>query len=208
MNKYVIAQGAEAIIYKENNGLVKKRIKKSYRLSEIDDKIRKSRTRRESKILQKLDFVPKVLRVDYDKKIIEMEFVDGELVRDILDNLKKEKRKKICRIIGENIAILHNESIIHGDLTTSNFILKDDKVYFIDFGLSFFSDRIEDKAVDLHLLKQALESKHYRHFERCFEDVLQGYNKVKDYNKIIERLKKVESRGRYKKKIKKCGAET
>ena len=44
-------------------------------------------------------------------------------------------------------------------------ILKNGKVYFIDFGLGFFSNKTEDKAVDLHLLKQALESKHYQIFE-------------------------------------------
>ena len=197
--KKLIAQGAEAKLFRSENKLIKDRIKKNYRLKEIDEKIRKSRTKREAKMLKKLDFVPKVFDVDEKKKIIEMEFIDGKLVKDVLDNVNKEKRKEICKKIGKNIAKLHNLDIIHGDLTTSNFIFNK-KVYFIDFGLSFVSRRIEDKAVDLHLLKQALESKHYRHFEESFKDVLQGYSKVNDYNKIIERLRKVESRGRYKRK--------
>lgn len=195
----LIAQGAEAKLFQEKNRLIKERIKKSYRLKYIDEKIRKFRTKREAKILQKLDFVPKVLKVDDKNKIIEMDFIDGKLVKNILDDVNKVKRKEICKKIGKNIAELHNLNIIHGDLTTSNFIFKK-KVYFIDFGLSFISNRIEDKAVDLHLLKQALESKHYRHFEDCFKDVLEGYKKVKDYDKILNRLGKVESRGRYKRK--------
>ena len=204
MKRCLIAQGAEALLYKENNILIKKRIKKSYRLSKIDEKIRKLRTRRESKILKRLeglDFVPSVLEVDEKNKIIKMDFIEGELVRDILNEIGKKKREEICKQIGENIAKMHNLKIIHGDLTTSNFILKDKKVYFIDFGLSFVSERIEDKAVDLHLLKQALESKHYKCFECCFEKVLEGYRIAEDYNKVVDRLRKVEARGRYKSKF-------
>lgn len=191
----LIAQGAEAKLFLDENKLIKDRIKKSYRLKEIDEKIRKFRTKREAKILQKLDFVPKIL--DVKKEIIEMEFIKGDLVKDILDDFKD--KEKLCKEVGEKIAKLHNLDIIHGDLTTSNMIFNK-KVYFIDFGLSFISGKIEDKAVDLHLLKQALESKHHEHFEECFKFVLEGYKKVKDYNVILKRLEKVGSRGRYKRK--------
>ena len=75
-------------------------------------------------------------------------------------------------------------------------ILKDNKIYLIDFGLGFFSSKIEDKAVDLHLLKQALESKHYENFEKYYKVILDNY-KHKD---VIKRLEKVELRGRYKRK--------
>jgi len=74
----------------------------------------------------------------------------------------------------------------------------DFKVFFIDFGLGFNSRRIEDKAVDLHLLRQALEAKHFSNWQNLFSAVLQGYNS-KDKAKILEQLKKVEARGRYKK---------
>jgi len=68
------------------------------------------------------------------------------------------------------------------------------KVFFIDFGLSFVSTKTEDKAVDLHLLKQALESKHYKIWKDCFNAVLEEYN-----NKLIlDRLMVVEKRGRNK----------
>ena len=93
---------------------------------------------------------------------------------------------------------MHNNNIIHGDLTTSNMILENE-IYFIDFGLSFFSDKTEDKAVDLHLLRHALESKHHKIFEKSFKAVLNGYkSKCRKYNETIKRLEKVESRGRYK----------
>ncbi|MEM4719744.1 MAG: phosphotransferase, partial [Candidatus Pacearchaeota archaeon] len=102
--------------------------------------------------------------------------------------------------VGQIIAKLHKEDIIHDDLTTSNMILKEDKIYVIDFGLSFISKRIEDKAVDLHLIKQSLEAKHWRNFKNLFEWLVKSYKE--NYEKaqeVLERLKKVEKRGRYKK---------
>lgn len=193
----ILQQGAEAILYLDGNKVIKDRIKKNYRLKEIDEKLRKFRTKREAKILEKADInVPKVLKLDLDNKKIEMEFIKGKLLKDCLDDLKN--RNEVCKQIGEEIAKLHNQDIIHGDITTSNLILKDDKVYFIDFGLGFFSNKFEDKAVDLHLLKQALESKHYKHFKESFENVLKGYKKSKDYKEVLDRLEKVEKRGRYK----------
>jgi Kae1-associated kinase Bud32 len=199
MKNKIIKQGAEAILYLEDNCLIKERIKKSYRIDDIDLKLRKFRTRREAKLLEKVDNSPKVYNVDEKNMKIKMEFIDGKLMKDILDNLSKEKRNLILREIGGKIAKMHDDDIIHGDLTTSNMILKD-KVYFIDFGLGFNSTRIEDKAVDLHLLKQALESKHYKHFEESFKEVLEGYKLSKNWKEVLNRLEKVERRGRYKKK--------
>lgn len=196
----LIAQGAEAKLYRKDNSLLKRRIEKSYRIKEIDSRLRKSRTRRESKILKKLEEInfsaPKLIKTD-KKEDIEMEFIDGPKIRDILE---KKDSIKISKEIGNKLAILHNKEIIHGDLTTSNMILRND-VYFIDFGLSFFSKRIEDKAVDLHLFRQALESKHYKIWKECFKSFLKEYEKkAEDGKDIIKRLEKVEGRGRNKNK--------
>ena len=195
----IIAQGAEAILYKENDYLIKERIKKSYRIDEIDFKLRKYRTRSEAKLLSKVENSPKVFDVDEKEMKIKMEFIDGKLVKNILDDMNKNKRNLLLREIGGKIAKMHDDNIIHGDLTTSNMILKN-KIYFIDFGLGFVSNKIEDKAVDLHLLRQALESKHYRHFEESFKEVLEGYKLSKNWKEVLNRLEKVERRGRYKNK--------
>ncbi|GAH98356.1 unnamed protein product, partial [marine sediment metagenome] len=58
----------------------------------------------------------------------------------------------------------------------------------------------EDKAVDIHLLKQALEAKHFKNWKTLFREVLEGYSKSKSHKTVLERLKSVEKRGRYKKK--------
>lgn len=192
----IISRGAEAEIHLKGDNIIKKRVKKSYRLKALDDSLRKSRTRRESKILEKLpDDIPAPGLISHNDTEITMQHLKGEKVRDILD-----KNLKICKDIGEKIAILHNNGIIHGDLTTSNMIY-DKKIYLVDFGLSYFSDKTEDKAVDLHLLRQALESKHYKVFKEAFDLVLTGYkSKSKDYKLVMDRLEKVENRGRNKAK--------
>lgn len=127
-----------------------------------------------------------------------MDFIEGKKLSDNLDSFPIEEQKEICTKIGKNVAELHDSDIIHGDLTTSNMILKGQKVYFIDFGLGFHSHKIEDKAVDLHLLKQALEARHFVHWLALFHSVLQGYSSSKNSGVVLQQLKKVEARGRYK----------
>lgn len=196
----ILAQGAEAIISKQGNQVTKDRIEKGYRIRILDNKLRKSRTKSEAKLLEKasqLISTPKVIKTD-NKQKIQMQFTNGKKLSDYLDSLPDNN--EICKQIGNSVAKLHDNNIIHGDLTTSNMILKDNKVYFIDFGLGFTSRRIEDKAVDLHLLKQALEAKHFQNWKPLFEAVLKGYNS-KDKILILKQLEKVESRGRYRKNV-------
>lgn len=210
--KTLIAQGAEAKLFLDGNTIIKDRIKKDYRIKEIDDRLRKSRTRREAKILDKLSALnfPGPKLIDCDKtEIIVMEKINGEMIRDILE---KKDYIELSKEIGKKIAILHNNQIIHGDLTTSNMILESQKskisgiskkneIFFIDFGLSFFSHKVEDKAVDLHLLKQALESTHYTIWEKCFNAAIKAYEKEsKEGKEVLKRLEQVETRGRYKRK--------
>jgi TP53 regulating kinase-like protein len=184
-----IALGAEAEIILESGSVIKDRIQKSYRIPEIDLKLRRERTRREAKMLKALP-VPSPRLIESGEFSLTMEELKGKKLALVLENLDYTR---ICREVGEGIRRLHDKGIIHGDLTTSNMIFSD-KVYFIDFGLSFQSHSLEDKAVDLHLLSQALESKHHSICKECFEQVLESYG---DKN-VIGRLKMVEARGRNK----------
>jgi len=138
----IIQQGAEAIIYLDKNIITKDRIKKKYRIKEIDDKIRKSRTKKENKLLEKASKIinaPKPLE-SKNNFLIQMLKVNGEKLSGNLDKLNKKKQESACVKIGESLAKLHDEDIIHGDLTTSNIILdKNEEVWFIDFGLGFVS---------------------------------------------------------------------
>ncbi|MGM5487904.1 MAG: KEOPS complex kinase/ATPase Bud32 [Nanobdellota archaeon] len=183
--------GAEAVVTLGEH-VTKERIRKEYRIPQIDESLRKSRTKREAKVLTKLaelDF-PAPRLISQELYILHMERIHGQKLRDVLD------KSFDCAILGELIGTLHNNSIIHGDLTTSNMI-RADRLYLIDFGLSFFSTKHEDMAVDLHLLKQALYSKHHEIAERCTEQVLKHYTGPKQ---VLKRLETVESRGRNKTK--------
>lgn len=199
MREELIQQGAEAVLIKQGNRVLKRRVSKGYRIKEIDEKIRKLRTRSEAKLLDKsgkLVPTPKVLEVDDKTKEIDMEFIEGEKLSDRLDGMKNWR--EVCVKIGENIALLHDQGIIHGDLTTSNMLWKNSEVYFIDFGLGYQNGRVEDKAVDLYLIKEALEAKHFKRFEDYFAAVLEGYKVSKNCKETLRRLERVEKRGRYK----------
>jgi len=86
------------------------------------------------------------------------------------------------KLIGKAVGKLHKADIAHGDLTTSNMIYashhpsskkekkEESKVFIIDFGLGFQNAKYEDKGVDIHLLKQALEAKHFKNWEILFSE--------------------------------------
>ncbi|AFK22233.1 Kae1-associated kinase Bud32 [Pyrococcus sp. ST04] len=211
----LIKQGAEAKIYLADFSelyfdypikvIVKERISKRYRIPEIDIKLRKERTVREARILNKAKEagvnVPYVFEVDTKNMIIVMEFIEGERIKELLERIPLKERLEICREIGRQIGKLHNAGIVHGDLTTSNMIMRDEKIYLIDFGLADFDDTLEAQGVDLHLLKRAMESTHYTWFEKGFEAVLEGYEEVRGEGKrreVEEKIREIELRGRYR----------
>jgi len=197
----IIARGAEAVLLKNKDFLIKKRVKKGYRHPLLDKTIRKRRTKREARILNKiLDIVsvPKVKRVE--EYTIEMSFLDGKLLSNDLNSFKTKKQTDIAKKLGEEVGKLHEINIIHGDLTTSNMILKNNKIFLFDFGLAFHSTKIEDRAVDIHLLKEALNSKHFKISEKFFKEFTKSYTKYPKGKEVLSRLEEVEKRGRYKRK--------
>lgn len=201
----LIYRGAEAVLYLKKNkekSLVKERIRKSYRIKQLDEKLRKFRTRREVRLLTKAKKiginVPSVLKVDEKKFKIFMEYIEGKRLKEFLNQADKSTIKKICFEIGKAIGKMHSHNLIHGDLTTSNMILKNGKIYFIDFGLGFISSRIEDKGVDLNLLYEALKSTHYKILNFCWDNILKGYKlEYKDAEKVIRKVEEIEKRARY-----------
>lgn len=199
----VIGRGAEAVLYLKENLLVKERIKKGYRIQELDEKIRSQRTKAESRIMVRARRhginVPQIKETKKYK--ISMEFIDGERLKEFLNQTTSSKRKKLAKEIGLLVAKLHSSNIIHGDLTTSNMILFEDKIYLIDFGLAFHSQSIEDQAVDLHLLHQAYQSTHFEFLDELWNPTIEAYKEnFKNSKKVLKRLEKIRKRGRYSKR--------
>lgn len=190
----LIAKGAESNIvrssYLGNPAVLKDRVVKNYRIPEIDNNIRKERCKLESRLLSDAKragvVTPVLYDVNLEDKSILMEEIDGVIVKDIID-------EDLAFRIGEEISKLHSADIIHGDITTSNIMLRDDQLVFIDFGLGRHSQLDEDKAVDLLVLKKALQSIDYTLAVKYFDLVLKGYGNESIVNAIAD----IESRGRY-----------
>ncbi|MFB6294892.1 MAG: KEOPS complex kinase/ATPase Bud32 [Candidatus Nanohaloarchaea archaeon] len=187
--------GAEARVTVESDAVVKERISKQYRHDALDERLRRERTEQEARLLEKARQagvnVPAVEEVDGFN--LRMERVDGAVLRDVF-----EDRTGVWPAIGEAVARLHDRNIIHGDLTTSNMLLQGGDVYFIDFGLGFFSERVEDRATDLHLLKEVLDSTHTAVADAAMDDILAAYRgQADDADAVLERFDEIEGRGRY-----------
>jgi len=203
----ILYQGAEAKIckskYMDFDAVQKRRINKSYRIKNIDSRLISYRTKEEAKLMIEARnygiSVPVIYDVDLESGIITMEYLKGRRVKDILNNLTEKERAHVCRMMGESIAKFHNNDIIHGDITTSNMILMDDKIHFIDFGLGEKNSEIEAKGVDLHVLMEAIESTHSKYSD-CFNYVLEGYKKESkdDANPVIKKIEEIVKRGRYR----------
>jgi len=104
--------------------------------------------------------------VDLENALIYMEYIEGISVREFLvtaEGETPEAQSRVAKEIGAALSKMHNIEVIHGDLTTSNLMMRKetgDSVVLIDFGLSYVSNLIEDKAVDLYVLERAFTSTH------------------------------------------------
>ena len=207
MSSTILYRGAEAEIhvseYMGRKVVQKQRVKKAYRIEQIDSRLIASRTKEEAKLMSESRTygvsVPLLYDIDLHTGIITMEYLEGKRLKDILNELNEAERKRLCHMIGENIARLHNHDIIHGDITTSNMILCYDRIYFIDFGLGCKTIETEAKGVDLHVLMEAFESTHSQH-PRCFRYVFEGYTREfhGDASEVMKKIEEIVRRGRYR----------
>ena len=200
----LIKKGAEADIYqtkwKNSKAILKIRKIKNYRNPSLDLKIRKQRTLKESQILSQVKSfgipTPLVYFVNLKKSSITMQEIPGKPVHD----LSESKIIGLTKEIGKLVGLLHKNGVMHSDLTTSNFILFQNVVYVIDFGLSQNSIKPEDHAVDLRLIKEILNSAHAKIMKPAWKNFLSGYKSVvgnTNYIKITKLVLDIESRGRY-----------
>jgi Kae1-associated kinase Bud32 len=144
---------------------------------------------------------PRIFDVDKENYKIIMEYVDGIRIKELFNELDKKKIEQISFGVGKLIGKLHSAGIIHGDLTTSNMILWNENIYFIDFGLGFFSKKIEDQGTDLRLLYEALKSTHFKIIDICWKRVIEGYKT--EYTKadqVLEKIEEIKKRARYMKR--------
>jgi TP53 regulating kinase-like protein len=209
MKSLLIKKGAEASLYlaewHDKKVIMKRRLPKKYRLSPLDKRIRSYRTIHEPQLMHEARKAgvptPIIFLVDVKQSTIIMEFIEGKLVKQLLGKVSENQRLSLCIEIGRSIGRLHINGVIHGDLTTSNMIqTSEGKTFFMDFGLGEKSKELEARGVDLHLMKRALQSTHFRFAEQCFNAVVKGYSEILDgqtVKNVLAKIEEIEKRGRY-----------
>nr|GME00653.1 EKC/KEOPS complex subunit bud32-like [Ipomoea batatas] len=174
-NLVLIKQGAEARVFESTfvgrRSIVKERFSKKYRHPTLDSKLTLKRLNAEARCMTKARRLgvatPVLYAVDPILHSLTFEYVEGPLVKDILlgfgsSGMDEERIADIAFQIGNAIGKIHDGGLVHGDLTTSNMLMRSatNQLVLIDFGLSFTSTLPEDKAVDLYVLERALLSMH------------------------------------------------
>ena len=192
----LIYRGAEAELYREEflgiNAVRKVRVKKGYLAPELDKRLRKARLKAEAKMLSRARQAvgtPHVLFVGEDE--IVMEYLNGKTAKELF----AEGGTGCAEEIGKSIRALHDIGIVHNDLTTSNMLVVGGKVHFIDFGLAQASSSLEDRAVDLVVLKHMLSSTHYGVFGDVWPRIMAGYGAERP---LLRKMAEIESRAKYR----------
>jgi N6-L-threonylcarbamoyladenine synthase/protein kinase Bud32 len=186
-----LSEGAEAKVFETRifgiDAVVKTRHAKAYRIKELDEALRITRTRREARAMMRAANsgvnVPRLIGLG--RFSIYMEKLGGRLLKDV------PGKRASYSDIGEMLAKMHAADVIHGDFTPANVIVRKRKVYVIDFGLSDISNSIEDKAIDLLLMKRSVSEKQYGELSGSYAKA------YADSKKIFTRLAEIERRGRY-----------
>ncbi len=183
--------GGEAEVRIYRDFVVKKRKPKRYRIKELDDVLRFKRTKNEAKIISQARRigVPTPIVLDVKEDTIVMERIKGVPVKFCMS-------EEISREIGRLVAKMHSANIVHGDITPMNLILKNNRIYFVDFGLAFIDNRIEPMGVDVHVYFESLKAS-FENWEKLRDAFIQGYLEAGGKIEVIERAKEIEERGRY-----------
>lgn len=129
--------------------------------------------------------------IDLGKKEIFMNFIEGVLLRERIDSLKTNALEKILEKIGSDLARIHSRGVVHGDSTTSNIMFDGKLICWIDFGLSEFSNSVEEQATDVLLVKKSLSPSQFIFVKKGY---LKESAKAKE---VFKRLGEIEKRGRY-----------
>ncbi|PSP75722.1 Kae1-associated kinase Bud32 [Halobacteriales archaeon QS_1_68_20] len=194
-------RGAEAVVVIEDGTVVKRRLPKDYRHPELDVKLRRDRTVMESRLTSEARRhgvpTPVVRDVDLQEATITFQEVgDADLGRALTGER--------VRAVGRHLAAIHGAGFVHGDPTTRNVRVRKDSsetdagdpgVFLIDFGLGFYTDHVEDYAMDLHVFEQALAGT-ADDPPATIEAFEGGYREAGD-ERVLDQLREIEGRGRY-----------
>ncbi|MBP1986218.1 bifunctional N(6)-L-threonylcarbamoyladenine synthase/serine/threonine protein kinase [Halolamina salifodinae] len=184
-------RGAEAVVDLQDDEVVKRRIPKGYRHPELDANLRRDRTVLEARLLNEARKAgvptPLVHDIDVPEATLRLQHVGDA---DLSEALTVDR----ARELGDLLARLHSEELVHGDPTTQN-VRVGDRLFLIDFGLGYHSGHPEDHAMDLHVFEGSVEgtATDPEPLCRAFEA---GYAETGEET-VLERLAEIRGRGRY-----------
>ena len=188
----ITERGAEATVDLTGTDAIKTRHSKGYRVPALDAHLITERTRAEARCIAtaRRSGVPVPVIRDLYGSAIVMEKLTGDVLKYVISS-------DYAYAAGESVGKLHKAGIVHGDLTTSNMIWRNGRVYLLDFGLAQMTDEIEPRGVDLHVLFQTLESTTSAPAE-LKQAFCEGYRSVfPEAEAVIKREQEIELRGRY-----------
>lgn len=204
----LLYKGAEADVYLGRwcgrKAVFKRRKVMAYRLPSLDQAIRAQRTAKEAEMMHRSKGAgvesPVLYFVDPLHSTLVMEFVEGPRMKDLLSGAPASEAEPLFEELGRDAALLHEAGIMHGDLTTSNVVVRRGSLVFLDFGLSASTYRLEDRAVDLRLIKETITGAHPEVAVPAMRALLVGYGsesgeaRLRD---VTRQLRDIERRGRY-----------
>jgi TP53 regulating kinase-like protein len=200
----LIKRGAESEIrlasFMGLPAILKLRVKKPYMHPALAERLVRIRTRREAKVMAEARSAgvsaPLLYAVFPSAGLIVMEYVEGPLLKDYIG---REGWLELFAAAGEELGKLHRAGIVHGDPTTSNYIVRGGSVVLIDYGLASFTEDLEERAVDLHLFRRAVEATHASVASEAYKAFLEGYRSVMggEAERVEKRAREIALRGRY-----------
>ncbi|MGA2598937.1 MAG: serine/threonine-protein kinase [Bryobacteraceae bacterium] len=140
----LVARSGMATIYRATDTLTGRQVAIKLPHPEMEsDPIFYERFHREEDIGTKLDH-PAVMKVikdsEHSQLYMVMEWVDGRLLRQLMDELKKVPPERATRIalgISEALEYIHKNGVVHRDLKPENIMIDgEDRVKLIDFGIA------------------------------------------------------------------------
>ena len=190
-----VVTGAEATV-DVGETVRKRRTPRAYRHPDLDERLRRERTRGEARLLNRARRAgvptPLVRDIDLEATALTLQRVgDAELRADVTPARVRQ--------VATYLARLHDAGIVHGDPTTRNVRVwtdtRGDPVVLIDFGLGYHSDHPEDHAMDLQVLRGSLRGTE-ADADPLVTAVVEAYRAAGD-PAVLDRLREIEQRGRY-----------
>ncbi|HTY15719.1 MAG TPA: bifunctional N(6)-L-threonylcarbamoyladenine synthase/serine/threonine protein kinase [Methanoregulaceae archaeon] len=191
-DRAMTAIGAEAVVRIGEDEVIKTRCNKNYRSGQLDRHLINERTRSEARLIAtaRKAGVPTPLIRDVTENTLVMERIHGPMLKEVLS-------PDLVWKAGAMVGRLHRAGIIHGDLTTSNILVRNGMCVLIDFGLSHVSSDVEPRGVDIHVFFQTLESTVVNH-EELRARFIAGYeSELAEAGEVLAREKEILGRGRY-----------